>query len=207
VLELAVLGLLKERSMHGYQLKKRLSDTLGGFWQVSYGSLYPALKRLQRQGDVEMVFSKEEVGRRKNVYRVTPKGEALFTSLLEETGAEASEDKFQVRLAFFRYLRPETRIGVLERRRAYLQARLAQLERSFSDYQDRTDGYTLSLMRHGLDATEHDIRWLDGLIEAERRSSRSTGTTRRTARASRARASRSGRAAAPSPVPQKENVR
>ncbi|MEX2458216.1 MAG: PadR family transcriptional regulator [Actinomycetota bacterium] len=209
MLELAVLGLLKERSMHGYQLKKRLSDTLGGFWQVSYGSLYPALKRLQRDGAVEMVFSKEEVGRRKNVYRTTPKGEALFTSLLEETGAEASEDKFRVRLAFFRYLRPETRIGVLERRRAYLQARLAQLERSFADYQERTDGYTLSLMRHGLDATEHDIRWLDGLIEAERRNARSTGPSRRTTRTTRTtrtRASRTGRAPAPSPVPQKENV-
>ena len=49
MLELAVLGLLKERAMHGYQLKKRLADTLGSFWQVSYGSLYPALKRLQRE--------------------------------------------------------------------------------------------------------------------------------------------------------------
>ena len=49
MLELAVLGLLKERSMHGYQLKKHLADTLGSFWQVSYGSLYPALRRLQRE--------------------------------------------------------------------------------------------------------------------------------------------------------------
>ncbi|HMC36319.1 MAG TPA: PadR family transcriptional regulator, partial [Actinomycetota bacterium] len=74
MLELAILGLLKERGMHGYQLKKRLADTLGSFWQVSYGSLYPALKRLQRQGAVEMVFPKEDVGRRKNVYRITPAG-------------------------------------------------------------------------------------------------------------------------------------
>jgi DNA-binding PadR family transcriptional regulator len=204
MLELAVLGLLKERTMHGYQLKKRLSDTLGAFWQVSYGSLYPALKRLQREGAVEMVFAKEEVGRRKNVYRVTPKGEQLFQSLLEETGSEAGEDhKFQIRLAFFRYLRPETRIGVLERRRAYLQGRLAQLERSFSDYRERSDGYTLSLMRHGVDAVEHDIKWLDGLIEAERRNAKTTA--RRPARATRARAARPARTA-PSPVPQKENA-
>ena len=30
MLELAILGLLKERSMHGYQLSKRLTDSLGG---------------------------------------------------------------------------------------------------------------------------------------------------------------------------------
>jgi DNA-binding PadR family transcriptional regulator len=206
MLELAVLGLLKERTMHGYQLKKRLSDTLGAFWQVSYGSLYPALKRLQREGAVEMVFSKEEVGRRKNVYRLTTQGEQLFQTLLEETGSEAGEDhKFQIRLAFFRYLRPETRIGVLERRRAYLQGRLAQLERSFSDYRERSDGYTLSLMRHGVDAVEHDITWLDGLIDAERRNARTTAGARRPARAPRTRATRTNRPT-PSPVPQKENA-
>jgi DNA-binding PadR family transcriptional regulator len=213
VLELAVLGLLKERTMHGYQLKKRLSETLGGFWQVSYGSLYPALKRLLRDGAVEEVFSKQEVGRRKNVYRITPQGEESFQRLLEDTPPETGEDgKFQVRLAFFRYLRPETRIGVLERRRAYLDDRLVKLQRSFEQHAEGSDGYTLSLMRHGVDGTESDIRWLDGLIEAERRAARTTGTgtTRRTARAPRSRATRTERPApAPSPstVPQKETAR
>ena len=46
MLEIAVLGLLKEQPLHGYELKKRLSETLGFLWGVSYGSLYPALRRL-----------------------------------------------------------------------------------------------------------------------------------------------------------------
>ena len=83
MLELAILGLLKEQTMHGYQLKKRLADTLGSFWQVSYGSLYPALKRLQRQGAVEMTFPMEDVGRRKNVYRITPAGEEFLGRVRE----------------------------------------------------------------------------------------------------------------------------
>src|SRR5205823_12013594 len=115
MLELAILGLLKERSMHGYQLKKHLADTLGGFWQVSYGSLYPALKRLQRQGAVEMVFPKEDVGRRKNVYRITPAGEALFAELLERAGQEPTADSgFSVRFAFFKYLRSEEHTSELQ---------------------------------------------------------------------------------------------
>src|SRR6266545_1663590 len=90
MLELAILGLLKERSMHGYQLSKRLTDTLGGFWRVSYGSLYPTLRRLERDRAVERVFDAQEVGRRKNVYRITEKGEELFQRLLEEAGAGSS---------------------------------------------------------------------------------------------------------------------
>jgi DNA-binding PadR family transcriptional regulator len=170
VLELAILGLLKERAMHGYQLSKRLADTLGAFWKVSYGSLYPALKRLEREGAVESVFPRDEVGRRKNVYRVTDKGEKLFYELLQEAGQESWEDnRFRVRLAFFKYLKPETRLRLLEKRRAYLEGRLSEIKTSLANARERIDNYTLSLMRHGEEATQQDIAWLDDLIRAERR--------------------------------------
>ena len=50
VLELAVLGLLQENPMHGYELRKRLSGVLGTFHAISYGSLYPCLKDLESRG-------------------------------------------------------------------------------------------------------------------------------------------------------------
>jgi len=173
MLELAILGLLKERSMHGYQLSKRLTDTLGGFWRVSYGSLYPTLRRLERDSAVERVFDEQEVGRRKNVYRITEKGEELFQRLLEEAGAESSseDNRFRVRLAFFKYLAPDTRIRLLERRRAYLEERLSTITASLAATRERFDTYTLSLMEHGRESTEQDIAWLNGLIAAERRQS------------------------------------
>lgn len=173
MLEFAILGLLQERSMHGYQLKQRLADALGPFWRVSYGSLYPALKRLQRQGAVEMVFPRGEVGRRKNVYRITEEGQRLFAELGESTQEDSDDNGFRVRLAFFRHLKPEARIGVMERRRAVLVDRLRELKDRLASYRERVDSYTLSLMRHGMDTTEHDIRWLDDMIQAERRASRS----------------------------------
>jgi DNA-binding PadR family transcriptional regulator len=185
MLELAILGLLKERSMHGYQLSKRLTDALGGFWRVSYGSLYPTLRRLEQQGAVERVFDQQEVGRRKNVYRITEPGEALFLELLEEAGGESAseENPFRVRLAFFKYLAPDTRIRVLERRRAFLEERLSSIRTSLAGVGKGADTYTLSLMQHGLDATESDIAWLNGLITAERRQATTPrGTKRRTAR-------------------------
>jgi DNA-binding PadR family transcriptional regulator len=169
MLELAILGLLKERSMHGYQLSKRLTDALGGFWRVSYGSLYPSLKRLEKQGAVEQVFDQQEVGRRKNVYRVTDAGERLFRTLLEEAGSDATgeENRFRVRLAFFKYLAPESRIRLLERRRAFLEERLDTITASLAT--TTGDTYTVSLMQHGRDTTEQDIAWLNGLIATERR--------------------------------------
>ncbi len=184
MLELAVLGLLKERSMHGYQLSRELSESLGGFWRVSYGSLYPTLRRLERDGAVEQVFDERGIGRRKNVYRITEKGEKLFFELLQEAPHDntTEETRFRVRLAFFRYLPPETRIRLLERRRAALEDRLSTIRDSLRATRERVDTYTLALMQHGRDATEQDIAWLDDLIAAERTNRAKTrrgGTKRR----------------------------
>lgn len=178
MLELAILGLLKDQPMHGYQLSRELSESLGGFWRVSYGSLYPTLRRLERGGDVEAVASEEAtVGRRKQVYRITEQGEATFLSLLQEAphDNQSEDQRFRVRLAFFRYLPPETRLRLLERRRAYLEDRLSSITDSMRTTRTRVDDYTLSLMEHGRSATESDLAWVDGLIQAER--SRTAGTS------------------------------
>ena len=170
MLELAILGLLKERAMHGYELRKQLGQKLGFFWTVSFGSLYPTLKKLERRGVVEKFFPGDQTSRRKQVYRITPAGESEFLELLAE-GAHSTweEDKFPLRVAFFRYLGPEARVRLLERRKAYLEDKLEEGRRSLKRAaRGVPDTYTLSLMRHGVETTEHDIAWLDTMISAER---------------------------------------
>ena len=189
MLELPVLGLLKERAMHGYELRKQLGGMLGPFWQVSWGSLYPTLRRLAKAGAVEKLAETKPVkrtaktrsgaaksarsgslssGRRKTVYRITPRGEEMFTSMLEETAAAVDAEHFTLKLAFFRYLPPETRLTLLERRRAYLQEKLAQFKTNMREYRERVDRYTLSLHNHGMASTQYDIEWIDELIDKER---------------------------------------
>ena len=53
MLEMAILGLLLESPMHGYELRKRLTGLLGAFRAFSYGSLYPTLRRMQADGLIE----------------------------------------------------------------------------------------------------------------------------------------------------------
>ena len=172
MLELAILGLLKERAMHGYELRKQLSQKLGFFWTVSFGSLYPTLKKLERRGVVEKFTPGDQTSRRKHVYRITTSGEGEFIELLTE-GAHSTweEDKFPLRVAFFRYLGPDTRLRLLERRKSYLEDKLDEGLRTLGRAKRGVaDTYTLSLMRHGVETTEHDIAWLDALIAAERAS-------------------------------------
>jgi DNA-binding PadR family transcriptional regulator len=197
VLELAILGLLKEQDLHGYELKKRLAETLGLGSGVSFGSLYPALGRLERAGAVKAVeanapgavtpmtgslsgelaaFRARKAAanpkpRGKKVYGITDRGEALFEELLAAgSGSTDDERGFNLRLAFARYLPPDARIGMLERRRSYLLERLARTRGSFRSGLGRFDAYTKSLIEHGNETTERDISWLDRMIAHERAS-------------------------------------
>lgn len=198
MLELAVLGLLKEQELHGYELKKRLSSVLGPLSSVSFGSLYPTLAKLEAAGAVKAVeanpvplapipmtgslggellaFRARRAAARttrgsrgKKVYGITERGEELFAELLLTDSNSGDDDRaFNLRLAFARYLPADARLGLFERRRALLVERLARARDAIRASRERLDAYTRSLLEHGTEATERDISWLDQLIAAER---------------------------------------
>src|SRR3954447_10384978 len=88
VLEFAVLGLLHESPMHGYELRKRLNAMLGTFRAFSYGSLYPCLKELLAQGLItqDAESNSPEGGRAKIVYKLTAEGKEHLQDLLDASG-------------------------------------------------------------------------------------------------------------------------
>ncbi|MGQ0678969.1 MAG: PadR family transcriptional regulator [Actinomycetota bacterium] len=168
MIEMAILGLLKDHAMHGYELKKELTAQLGQFWQVSYGSLYPSVRRLEKNGCVERFYPPHDVNRRKNIYRITQQGEELFESRLCEHSSVLDDTKFGVKMAFFRYLTCSDRVELLERRRAYLTEMVADLKDKLKAYKEKIDDYTYRLMEHRVDTTRADIEWIDGLIAEEK---------------------------------------
>lgn len=179
ILEFAVLGLLRESPMHGYELRKRLNTSLGVFRAFSYGSLYPCLKTLVQQGwlieepgnpPAEDPVAAPLAGRRaKIVYRLTAEGKEHFEELLAQTGPDAWEDEhFGIRFAFFGQTSRDVRVRVLEGRRSRLEERLAKMRASLARTRERLDDYTLELQRHGMESVEREVRWLNELIESER---------------------------------------
>ncbi|MDK1018879.1 MAG: PadR family transcriptional regulator [Actinomycetota bacterium] len=166
LLDFAILGLLRERARHGYELRRALGEL--GFWKVSFGSLYPALRRLEKRGAIEVP---ERSGRRK-AYQVTEAGQIVFDTLIQaDPQATETVRAFQVRLAFLSHLPSDRRIEVLDHRRSELSTRLKATRDILVDARSTTknqDRYRAALMEHALQSTEADIAWLDGLIAAER---------------------------------------
>ncbi len=172
VLELAVLGLLHDSPMHGYELRKRLTALLGWGRSLSYGSLYPCLKDLVARGLIAESDTDVAVGRSRRakiVYELTADGKEHFVELISQAGPTAWEDEpFGVHFAFFARTDAETRLRILEGRRSRLEERLATFRASLQKTRERLDAYTLELQRHGLESVEREVRWLDELIDNER---------------------------------------
>ncbi len=187
VLEFAVLGLLHESPMHGYELRKRLNVLLGSLRVFSYGTLYPCLKELVARGWlVEDAAAEPPPSRRaaakttaapgqsspqrrsKIVYRLTPDGEEHFSQLLSDAGPSAWEDEnFGVHFAFFGRTDAAIRLRILEGRRTRLEERLDLFRQSVTRTRERLDRYTLEAQRHGLESVEREVRWLNELIKTE----------------------------------------
>ena len=170
VLEFAVLGLLHESPMHGYELRKRLSSRLGTFRALSYGSLYPCLKSLVHRGLIAESTDPAEPGSRRSkiVYQLTADGKEHFQTLLGDSGPASWDDEtFGVRFAFFGRTDADTRMRILVGRRGRLEERLDNLRGSLSRTRERLDDYTLALQDHGLDSVEREVRWLNELIDDE----------------------------------------
>lgn len=187
MLEFALLGLLHEAPMHGYELRKRLYDMLGTLRTFSYGSLYPTLRRLLRAGLIVEEDPAEETddkaartwGRRaKRVYKLTAEGKERFATLLADTGPQTWDDEgFGVHMAFFSKTPAEIRMRILEGRRRRVEERREGLRAAMARAGEQIDRYTRELHRLGLESSEREVRWLNELIAEEQRQQRGGATS------------------------------
>ncbi|MFN3865573.1 MAG: PadR family transcriptional regulator [Demequina sp.] len=179
VLSLAILGMLSEQPLHGYQIRKRLGSELGPFRALSYGSLYPCLKRMVAAGliatdDRDDSVVRATASKRSRIsYKLTDSGHARLAEELASSGASSwDDDTFDVRFSMFERTDSVTRLRILEGRRSRLAERLEEVAEALQRVRERHDAYTTELHRHGLERVEREVEWLDRLIENERSATR-----------------------------------
>ena len=167
VLELAILGLLGDGPLHGYEIRRRLRAQMGLVANISFGSLYPALARLEAAGDLIALEGETEAAilpstgslsgeraalkarrlvgtrsrRSKKVYRITDKGAAHFAALL----VRSAPDPAPPRPEFWKYV---SGVGLGRGHRWWsLQAPFQSFERTSNALQNLRNGLNVWL-RH-----------------------------------------------------------
>lgn len=196
MLELAILGFLTEGPLHGYELKKRLGESLGSLWGVSFGSLYPALRRLERSGAIEGVDPAEATDVTGAVQPLPSTGSLdgdLATARLRRAPRPGRRPRKAYRItasgreqfaallldgsgadderAFALKLSFARHLDPYSRLELLERRRAHLLERVARSRRARGSGldrYARSLAEHRHQSTERDLAWVEELIAAER---------------------------------------
>jgi DNA-binding PadR family transcriptional regulator len=167
-LEFALLGLLSESPLHGYELRKRLMAIFGPFRALSFSVLYPQLKRMVIAETIEA----KEIGvtskRTRIVYTITKKGLQRFAELNGAVTADSWEDEgFGVRFAFFTPTTTMNRVRILEGRLLRLQEKSEVLQRDLKNQSAGINNYLEEWRRFSLESLEREIAWLERMIKIE----------------------------------------
>jgi DNA-binding PadR family transcriptional regulator len=155
--------MLLEKSLTGYNLKKLIEDGIGIFYKASYGSLYPALKKLSSQGLVT-ITEQPHGNRRRIFYHITEEGRNDFYKWLSEPiDIYEGTNSHLSRVYFFDKLPLEIREQKLMEyeinNKNYLQ-KLESLEKEFDKMENKDCFYyKLSTLYYGICVTQKTIQW------------------------------------------------
>ncbi len=164
MLELAILGFLKEEPLHGYELKQRLALLTGHARAVSDGALYPAIARMERHGWLTRRQEPGEAAAPRQVLDLTPQGEQeLLGRLRAPADLEISDgSRFFVLLAFLKYLRPAEQRSVLRRRLEFLEGGRSYFRAGGKPVRlaDETDPFRRGMLQMAIETSRAEKRWL-----------------------------------------------
>jgi PadR family transcriptional regulator PadR len=82
--ELAVLSVLEDGPLHGYEMARHIEEQTHGSLRFTLASLYPLLYRLEKRGWVRGAWETSGTGRRRRCYRLTPAGKKKLAPIRAE---------------------------------------------------------------------------------------------------------------------------
>ena len=158
----AILGLLHYKDMHGYGIKEHLEKHFGYMWTVNYGQIYPALKKMQEQGQVTMSEVVQEDAPDRKLYAITDKGRDDFRDWLHSDPEKkmVMRDPFLLRLTFFGFGDSERALELIDQQIALYEEHHENRIRSAPKWKRGGDPYVKLLAELGLNLNEMMLEWL-----------------------------------------------
>jgi PadR family transcriptional regulator, regulatory protein AphA len=167
----AILGMLLNEPMSGYDIIKEMQESTANFWQESDASIYPMLKTLEEEGKVKS--KSEYVGKRESrVFEITSKGKKEFMSWMEmPTEIDKRRNEFLLKLFFGANVSKEKILQKLFSRLEKVQElkrKFKSIERdTFSKISDDNPHkvFWYMTLRSGLIDVQAEIKWLNECIK------------------------------------------
>jgi len=162
-----LLGALFTESMTGYELKKIFSLSFAYFSGLSYGSIYPALKKMEEEDLISMRLEIQESAPNRKVYTITKKGKQAFLEALRlPFGLERHKNSFLLRLFFFSHLSQKERLDSADNYLKSIQSSRKELEEVQPEIEAHADRFQFLCFQFGLRYLKDLTRNVEKVIEA-----------------------------------------
>lgn len=164
--EFILLGFLMEKNMTGYDMKQHMSFSTSYFMDASFGSIYPALKRLTEKGYIE-VMEVSEGGKLKKIYSICESGKNEFLKWLDKPidSSKSSVSSALVKIFFYRYLSAERIPELLGQYIQDIKKYKFDLLNLKDKIDNKLDKYERSTMCFGLDYYDFIIQWYENYFK------------------------------------------
>jgi DNA-binding PadR family transcriptional regulator len=167
----AILGALSLRPASGYDIKQFAASSIGHFWNESYGSIYPILKKLVRAKLIQPQKG-PQTGRDRTVYAITPQGEqALREWLLQSPRTEPFRSEILLKLFFARRVPADISVMHVKERKVAEARRLATYAQVEDELTRQHGGhpelpYWLMTLNYGRHRSEAVIEWCNETLSS-----------------------------------------
>ena len=168
----AMLGILAQKDLHGYELKSSFDEKVGEFWSLNYGQIYSTLDRLEKDDLVTYDRQAQDKRPDRKIYSITKKGRKELDEWLAApiNRVRALRDEFFIKLVFTGTDNPGPVLELIEKQKALYLRQMNHLTHQKVALKKKTrDPSALTtelLMDAGLFHAEADIKWL-ALCEAK----------------------------------------
>lgn len=162
-IQYVILGFLSEGAKSGYDIKRKMEISVSHFFDASFGAIYPALRKMEKEGSVEKKVVQQEGKPNKNLYVITDKGKGEFQEyMMSPINPTTMRSDFLIRIFFGRYTTKENMIVWMknEQEKAQLQMeKFASIKNQF-----QIDPFEMITLNYGLELAKLNIKLLDEQI-------------------------------------------
>ncbi|MDD5005028.1 MAG: PadR family transcriptional regulator [Candidatus Omnitrophica bacterium] len=164
--ELVILGLLKDKPRHGYEIRKQINDFLTYFTGLGYESIYYSLTALEKKGIVKRIVTASKNRPDKYVYSLTEKGKERFSALLDKSFLHIQRPYFgiDISLFFLPYLDSDNVRIKLKARLRILKKIELNLLKFYSEIRSQKPPHLLAILEHNLELIKTEINFVSNLI-------------------------------------------
>ena len=165
--ELLILGLLKDKPRHGYEIKKQIKKVVSTFAVLEVESIYYSLSLLEKKSFVKKSVSTEGNRPEKFVYSLTAKGEQRFDQLLTKTlfTIERPNASFDIALYFLPFMPSEVAMQRLKGRCRLLAKVEEALKRLADELKEKSSYHLKSIVDHNLELLLAEKKFIHHVAE------------------------------------------